>query len=415
MCCEWLLNFISKGSIDFEDKSYYFALTHIATDSEGDIWFSYFCERGLDTDGVVCNNTAYNTLDGLADDNVRYITPDDSGVVWCATDGGISKFTGTKWVTYNTTHGIASNLVYKVLIGSDYTLYAATDKGISLLKSNQWKTLKTINEPLHNNYTDMIADKNGLMVFAGENHIARYMDLQWSSMDLKNIRVGFSMYDHFLYSKDLFSRYANYKSFFKSKDGSLYAIGNDNEKGWILKQDAEGKTFSKAYSCDIQKSNGHLLPGVACSGNDSCFWLTSRRNDLILFKNGSTESFPPTDFNINYNKRISSMLLDRDGRSVWVGYASGDIIHVDGNSNTVKKHISDALASDEVTAIARDSSDNLWFASRNEKRSGWVTVLHDNKLTKYLLDSTNKVFGGCNCPYRKIYPPLLSRVLYFCL
>ena len=136
--------FVGKWLNKVHDEAY-IALAHIAQDSKGNPWFSYFGERSGETYGVVCNNTVYNTLDGLADDNVRSINIDDSGTVWCATDGGISKFTGTSWVSYDTTKGVASNLVYKILIGSDNTLYAATSKGISILQSNQWKTLKTIN------------------------------------------------------------------------------------------------------------------------------------------------------------------------------------------------------------------------------------------------------------------------------
>jgi streptogramin lyase len=94
------------------------------------------------------------------------------------------------------------------------------------------------------------------------------------------------------------------------------------------------------------------------------------------------------------------MLLDRDGRSVWVGYKtrhfqSGGMVHFDGD--TVKKRITGYIGpeSDGMTAIARDSSENLWFAS-GDFWSGGIYVLRDTTLTKYLKDGDGKVFGRCN-------------------
>jgi ligand-binding sensor domain-containing protein len=90
------------------------------------------------------------------------------------------------------------------------------------------------------------------------------------------------------------------------------------------------------------------------------------------------------------------MLLDRDERSVWVGF-DGDmfndsacIVHFDGY--TVKKRFNktDGLTANRITAIARDSSENIWFASDNE-----VAVLRDTKLTTYFKDSDGGKFGAC--------------------
>ncbi|MGD9201445.1 MAG: hypothetical protein PVI26_07785, partial [Chitinispirillia bacterium] len=356
----------------------HFAFAHIAQDSKGNLWFSYFDDRYGDTYGVVCNNTLYNTLDGLADDNVRSITADESGAVWCATDGGISKFTETGWVTYDTTKGVASNLVYTILIGSDNTLYAATSKGISILKSNQWKTLKTINEPSHNNYTDMAIDKRDAVVFAGSDHIAIYDSLHWEMNYLGNTRIGDSEYHHSSYNHLVKYHYNNYKSFIKSKEGNVYAIGNESEKGWILKQVTGESTFFKAFSCRLEKPNRMLSPAVVY--NDSCIWLTDLRGNLIMFNKQKATIFPPSQLGVQ--GYVNYILPDRDESSVWIGYGDSyhnvAAIHFDGDTVNERITKNDGLTGTHIPAIARDSSENLWFASN----SG-VAVLHDTILTKY--------------------------------
>jgi hypothetical protein len=67
------------ASVDAEHG--YIALAHIAIDSKGNPWISYYGERSGKIYGIVGNSTLYTTLDGLAGDNVRSITADGSGAV----------------------------------------------------------------------------------------------------------------------------------------------------------------------------------------------------------------------------------------------------------------------------------------------------------------------------------------------
>ncbi|MGD9202244.1 MAG: two-component regulator propeller domain-containing protein [Chitinispirillia bacterium] len=351
------------GKFKFNDELdghlYWIVLAHIAQDSKGNLWFSYYDDRHGETFGVVCNNTLYNTLDGLGDDNVRSITPEGTGTVWCATDGGISKFTGTSWVNYDTTDGVASNLVYRILIGSNNKLYAATSKGISILESNRFKTLKTTNEPLHNDYTDMVIDKRGTVILAGGDHIAMYRESQWKMNYFQNIHIKEPYY-----LREQHETYNNRKSFFTSKDGTLYAIGNEimgkgSVKGHILKQVTDGSRFLELYSHTLEeKYDRFLSPVVIGSGNNSNIWLTTRSNRLIYFNNQTADILDYSGFG-----GIRSMLLDHDERSIWVGWGSSGVVHFDGD--TIKKRITqlDGLASGYVNSISRDSSGNLWFAT----------------------------------------------------
>jgi ligand-binding sensor domain-containing protein len=93
-------------------------------------------------------------------------------------------------------------------------------------------------------------------------------------------------------------------------------------------------------------------------------------------------------------------MLDRDGRSIWLGYIgyneSAGIVHFDGDTVLQKIIIKDDIESNWITAIARDSSENIWFASRDRRGGGGITVLRDSGLTSYIKDQDGKRFGQCN-------------------
>ena len=75
----------------------------------------------------------YTTTDGLADNFVRAITEDPSGVKWFGTNAGASSFDGKSWKTYRTEDGLAGNTVYGIAVDFDGSVWFATDQGVSRL------------------------------------------------------------------------------------------------------------------------------------------------------------------------------------------------------------------------------------------------------------------------------------------
>ena len=73
--------------------------------------------------------TTYTTADGLASNYVHAIAIDAEGNKWFGTSsywdgekrigGGISKFNGTNWTTYDTLDGLASNDVRSIAIDAE--------------------------------------------------------------------------------------------------------------------------------------------------------------------------------------------------------------------------------------------------------------------------------------------------------
>jgi hypothetical protein len=247
------------------------------------------------TGGVVAWNLDDNSY-------TSYTTADESGYVWCATDGGISKFTGTSWVTYDTTKGVASNLVYKILIGSNNALYAATSKGISILKSDQWKTLKTINEPSHNNYTDMVVDKRGAVILAGGDHIAIYA----VSPDLP-----YALYSHIIQDKS--------GTVWFGTEGSGVLAYKDNR--WYQFTTRDGIPCNSIRSCAIDSKDNlwiHTDYGIAMRKSGGMVHNKVRR-DLLNPGNKREIKQSGNRFYVPFKDKPSMIrytLFDLHGRAV---------------------------------------------------------------------------------------------------
>ncbi len=75
----------------------------------------------------------YKKSDGLAHWNARAIAPAEDGVVWFATDGGVSRYDGQSWRSYTVADGLPSDTVYQVVIGTDGTVWSTTMEGVARL------------------------------------------------------------------------------------------------------------------------------------------------------------------------------------------------------------------------------------------------------------------------------------------
>ena len=74
----------------------------------------------------------YDTLDGLADNDVTAIYRTSDGVMWFGTDGGgVSVYDGERFKTFTTQDGLASNFVRSIYSTDDTTIWFATQGGVS--------------------------------------------------------------------------------------------------------------------------------------------------------------------------------------------------------------------------------------------------------------------------------------------
>src|ERR1044071_7458427 len=82
---------------------------------------------------------------GLPQNSVHSIVQTSDGYLWLATEGGLARFDGLKFVIFDTenTPQLKSNNVRSLLEGSDRSLWIATAEGLTRLQHNIFSSFTT--------------------------------------------------------------------------------------------------------------------------------------------------------------------------------------------------------------------------------------------------------------------------------
>ncbi len=81
----------------------------------------------------------FTSRDGLANDVIRDIAIDASGLVWVGTPSGVSVYDGSGWTTYDTQSGLNENSVHSITVQGDAVWVASVGGSISRFKDGAWK------------------------------------------------------------------------------------------------------------------------------------------------------------------------------------------------------------------------------------------------------------------------------------
>jgi len=81
---------------------------------------------------------SYTEDDGLANNNVRDVNKDEQGYLWIATDNGLSKFDGDKFVNFHTSDGLPGNMVWAVAHDEKNRIYVGCYRsGLAIMEDNK--------------------------------------------------------------------------------------------------------------------------------------------------------------------------------------------------------------------------------------------------------------------------------------
>jgi ligand-binding sensor domain-containing protein len=102
-------------------------------DRDGDLWF------GTNSEGVCRYNrrslplpplTYLSVEQGLGGRAVRGILQGDDGVMWIATDGGVSRYHSGKFTNYTVANGLSNNQVWSMMRDKTGTIWVGTQDGV---------------------------------------------------------------------------------------------------------------------------------------------------------------------------------------------------------------------------------------------------------------------------------------------
>jgi signal transduction histidine kinase/ligand-binding sensor domain-containing protein len=127
----------------------------IFEDSKNRIWIGRM-GRGLQIleNGQV--TTTYTTGDGLASNDIRFLTEDRAGSLWIGTVGGLSSFGEGKFTSYTTENGLSNNFVRDIFEDSDGTLWLGTyGGGLNRFRDGKFTAITT-NDGLFDDFISRI-------------------------------------------------------------------------------------------------------------------------------------------------------------------------------------------------------------------------------------------------------------------
>jgi ligand-binding sensor domain-containing protein/serine phosphatase RsbU (regulator of sigma subunit) len=78
----------------------------------------------------------YGTDNGLADNNVFFLTADAKNRIWCTTVAGVSVFDGQQFVTYTEENGLPGNSCTDIAIDDNGAVWVGTENGLCRITEN---------------------------------------------------------------------------------------------------------------------------------------------------------------------------------------------------------------------------------------------------------------------------------------
>lgn len=132
----------------------------IYKDSNDTIWLGVI-NNGVWASTDFTNYNYYSAMNGLINNWVNVITPDNDGNLWIGTNQGASLIAGGNITNYNTENGLAGYAVLDIKVTGDGKVWFATEQGISCLFNGEWSYITTTDGLVSNDVTAIESDNSG--------------------------------------------------------------------------------------------------------------------------------------------------------------------------------------------------------------------------------------------------------------
>lgn len=342
----------------------------ISQDNSGVIWAA--TNNGVSAfDGVSFENLDSNS--GLAEELCTTIHIAKNGNVWIGHQtGGVSVIHDNEVVIYSEENGLVNNEVHDIIQSEDGRIWVATFGGVSVFDGNQWNAYTTENGLSFNNTQVLIESSEG-QIWAG-SYGAGVNIISGNSVSQLHLADGLVN---------------NYVTSLLEADGKLYVGTLGGISTW------NGNVFDNGYAQRSLFSN--QINGLALDANNK-LWLATfngavrlnENSELVLSEqNGLTENevldvFIDSQDNVWLGTKIglirvrnlafshyestedldlypSSIFLDSKN-NLWAGNEAGGVLKYDGEM-FVQAFDDPDINDHNISAIAEDSEGNLWFGT----------------------------------------------------
>lgn len=321
---------IFQTILEFEDSG----IITIAEDRDSSLWFGAN-DAGLYRfkDGFLERVT---TKEGLINNDIQAIFPDQLGNIWLGTNGGgLVELRSGRFKTLTTSEGLADNIVTAIFSDQSGAIWLGTLAGLSRYKDGKFTTMTLPDGTALTHSNRIMQDSKGNIWLSSSvgGKIVKYVEgsskLEVVQENELNVRASVVLED----------KQGNL--WFGSTANGLRRIEPNGNETAFSKKDGLADDYVNSL---FEDSKGTIWIGT--------------RNGLSCFKENKLGTFSPKDGWTG--KHVISFHEDKNG-NIWIGtHGDGLFLFRDGKFSviTIKNGLYDNLA----FQILEDDNQNLWMS-----------------------------------------------------
>ena len=297
--------------------------------------FIFLCLLGVHSNsfGQRYDLVIHATETGLAGNQVNDITQDSLGLLWVATDHGISQFDGIVFKNYTIRHGLAESFCSAVLCDTQGRVWVGHQAGgVSVIMRDTVIRYTEESGLANNEVHDIIQTANGDIWVATFGGVSVYNGSEWQSI-----------------TTDDGLKFNNIQALAQFDDGSVWAgsygaginVINNGQVGHLHM----GNGLVNNYVTSLVAHDGNMLIGtLGGMSNWDGRQFTSDFKTIGLFTN-----------------QINGMVVD-DQHRIWLGTFNGAVRMSEEQRLTISEV--NGLPQNEVLDVFCDSESNVWLGTR---------------------------------------------------
>ncbi|AZQ61405.1 helix-turn-helix domain-containing protein [Flammeovirga pectinis] len=366
--------------------------------------------------GQSSNN--YTTLDGLSHNTVYQIEQDDYGLIWLATESGLSIFDGNNFNLVQPIYrdSLPSHFITSIEIKSPKEVWVGTTKGLRVIDQVHEKIINALPE-LENKTISHIKKLNDNLTLIGVNNFGIYLidnqysiiehwylgssSISLSSNQIEKIGIDKTTGLVWVTNKetgiDLINMTNHYITTFPIGNGvnqvpskKVYCITQDKENNiWvgtskgIAKYDAKSKTLFSVHKRAF--FNTTILSIHSDSKGD--IWIGTELNGLWKISAKTNNQLTRVALHHEITNQSIRSIYEDIQHNIWVGTQRRGVYLLKDQYHTFKLIKKDILSSNIIWGITLDKKNNIWAGTDGQ---GITKYNLDNKTTKKYIHDGNE-------------------------
>ncbi|UCH96680.1 MAG: helix-turn-helix domain-containing protein [Candidatus Aminicenantes bacterium] len=354
-------------------------------------------ERGPEVSDYV--REVWQIDDGLPQNYIRVILQTRDGYIWVATQEGIARFDGVKFVTFNNenTPEIRINYVHALIEDREGSLWIGTDGGGLLrFKAGKFTSFRSKIGAPDDIVMSLCEDREGsIWIGTHGGGLIRFKEGKFTTY---NTKKGLS-------NSTVLSIYEDRKGNLwigtgggglnRLKDGKFKTFtkkhGLSNNHVWSILEDKSGSLWIGTYDGLNRFIDGKLVnytveKGLSsdavfsiCEDQEGNLWIGTGGGGLCQWKHSKFKTCTTKE---GLPKGVVFPIFEDHSGTLWFGTIGGGLSQL--KNNKFKTYtIKEGLSSDVVRSIYEDRRGNLWIGTHG----GGLNRFNNNKFTVYTTEN----------------------------